>query len=168
MADWRRAATWTARTDSPPGAFGDSASRGQALASLDTVETGILVDATGAAILNHASHLPIMIEVLRIARDRPDAPWFLFHFQMAAHLELGQFDAAIEVLDDPAVPTTGSPTSSRSMAREWTFPRINSRASCVDQGRHDLGAPSPTSSPGSSQQISREDHEAVLGRAHGE
>ena len=154
--------------------FGDSASRGQALASLDTVETGILVGAQGD--LNHPSHLPIKIEALRIARDRPDAPWFLFHFQLAALAELGQFDAAMEVLDDvlddPAVPfwarkldlfglyLAGMDLSSDQLAREFALAKADTASYgafahfvagvvAADQGKWG-------------------DYEAVLGRAHGE
>ena len=80
--------------------FGDSASRGRALASLDTVETGILIDA-GLG-LGHPSRLPIQTEVMRIARERPDAPRYTYVFLFFALFDRGQFDAAMEVLDNDA------------------------------------------------------------------
>ncbi len=155
-------------------AFGDSASRGRALASLDTVETGVLFRAQG--FLSHPSHLPLQIEALRIARDRPDAAWFFFHFQLAALAERGQFDAAMEVvddvLDDPSVPPwgrklelfelyrAGMDLSSDQLAREFAltaadttsdgaFAHLAAGVVAADQGRW-------------------VDHEAVLGRAHEE
>jgi class 3 adenylate cyclase/tetratricopeptide (TPR) repeat protein len=155
-------------------AFGDPASRGRTLASLDTVETGVLFGAQ--RYLSHPSYLPLQIETLRIARDRPDAPWFLFHFQLSAHLELGQFDAAMDVLDDvlddPAVPPwarkvdlfnlylAGMDLSSDQLAREFALTKADTTSDgavahfyagvvAADQGRW-------------------VDHEAVLGRAHGE
>jgi class 3 adenylate cyclase/tetratricopeptide (TPR) repeat protein len=154
--------------------FGDSASRGRALASLDTVETGVLLGATDG--LNHPSLLPIKIEALRIARDRPDAAWFVFHFQLMALLELGQFDAAMEVLDDvrddPAVPPwtrkvdlfrlyrAGMDLSPDQLAREFALTEADTTSDgafahfvagvvAADQGRWG-------------------EHEAVLGHAHEE
>ena len=154
--------------------FGDSASRGRALASLDTVETGVLVNAANS--LAHPSHLPVQAEGFRIARDRPDAPWFVFYFQFSAIVELGQFDAAMEVqddvLDDPAVPPwsrklnvfglyrAGMDFSSDQLAREFALTRADTTSDgafahlvagvvAADQGRW-------------------VDHEAVFGRAHEE
>jgi tetratricopeptide (TPR) repeat protein len=154
--------------------FGDSASRGRALASLDTVETGILWGAAGG--LNHPSHLPIKIEVLRIARERPDAFWFLFHFQMAALSELGRFDAAMEVLDDvlddPAVPPwarkldlfllyrLGMDLSSDQLAREFALTAADTTS--------DGAFAHFVAGVVAADQDRWEDHEAVLGRAHGE
>jgi tetratricopeptide (TPR) repeat protein len=153
---------------------GDSASRGRALASLDTVETRVLFGATDG--LNHPSLLPIKIEALRILRARPDAPWFVFHFQLAALQELGKFDAAMDVLDDvlddPSVPPwarkldlfnlylAGMDLSSEQLAREFALTRADTTSDgayahfvagvvAADQGRW-------------------VDHEAVLGRAHEE
>jgi tetratricopeptide (TPR) repeat protein len=154
--------------------FGDSASRGRALASLDTVETLVLV---GAAVsLTHPLHLPIKIEALQIARHRPDAAWFYFHFQLSALAERGQFDAAMEVLDDvlddPAVPPwarkidvfklylAGMDLSPDQLARESALTKADTTSDgafahfvagvvAADQGRWG-------------------DHEAVLGRAHEE
>jgi tetratricopeptide (TPR) repeat protein len=154
--------------------FGDSASRGRALASLDTVETLVLVGAAGS--LTHPSHLSIQIEALRIARDRPDAAWFYFHFQLGALAELGQFDAAMDVLDDvlddPAVPPwarkvgvfhlyrAGMDLSPDQLAREFALTKADTTSDgafahfvagvvAADQGKWG-------------------DYEAVLGRAHGE
>jgi class 3 adenylate cyclase/tetratricopeptide (TPR) repeat protein/TolB-like protein len=154
--------------------FGDSASRGRALASLDTVETGILIRATGG--LLHPSNLPIAMEILRIARDRPDAPWFVFHLQVVDLADLGQFDAAMDVLedvpDDPAVPPLarkvdvfrlyrlGMDLSSDQLAREFALTKADTTSDgafahlaagvvAADQGRW-------------------VDHEAVLARARGE
>jgi tetratricopeptide (TPR) repeat protein len=157
--------------------FGDSASRGRALASLDTVETGILSYVRGTTGgLGHPSHLPIATEVLRIARDRPDAFWWVFHFQLTALAELGRFDAAMEVLDDvlddPAVPPwarkidlfslyrAGMDLSPDQLAREFAlteadttldgaFAHFVAGVVAADQGRWG-------------------EHEAVLGRAHEE
>jgi tetratricopeptide (TPR) repeat protein len=157
--------------------FGDSASRGRALAALDTVETGVLNYLVGPqGVLRHPSNLPIATEVLRIARDRPDAPWFLFHVQLLGLAELGQFDAAMnvldDVLDDPAVPPwarkvdlfrlygLGMDLSPDQLAREFALTAADTTADgafahfvagvvSADQGRWG-------------------DHEAVLARARGE
>ena len=150
--------------------FGDSASRGRALASLDTVETGILLDA--GFDLSHPSHLPIQTEVFRIARERPDAPGYTFVFLFFALFDRGQFDAAMEVVDDTALTPSlrkihvfhlylaGMDLSPDQFAREFaltaadtarpgTIGHFVAGVVAADQGRWG-------------------DHEAVLGRAREE
>jgi class 3 adenylate cyclase/tetratricopeptide (TPR) repeat protein len=152
--------------------FGDSASRGRALASLDTVETRVLTGAT--EYLSHPSHLPIMTEALRIALERPNVTGRSFHFQLTALADLGQFDAAMDilddVLDDPAAPErklrvfahyrAGMDLSPDQLAREFALTKADTTSDgafahfvagvvAADQGRW-------------------VDHEAVLGRAHEE
>jgi tetratricopeptide (TPR) repeat protein len=155
--------------------FGDSASRGRALAALDTVETGILMAAAG--LLSHPSHLPIKTEALRIARERPDPPFYVFLFFTL--LDRGQFEAAMEVLDNDATALARPPfirkmnvfylyfagmdLSPDQLAREFALTAADTTGDgtmaasahfvagvvAADQGRWG-------------------DHEAVLGRAQGE
>jgi class 3 adenylate cyclase/TolB-like protein len=151
--------------------FGDSASRGRALASLDTVETGILVGAARG--LNHPSNLPIQTEVWRIADERPDAPFHTYAFLFWTLADRGQFDAAMEVQDNNAnaaarppyirkihvfsLYLAGMDLSPDQLAREFALTAADTTSIAhfvagvvaADQGRWG-------------------DHEAVLGRAQGE
>jgi class 3 adenylate cyclase/tetratricopeptide (TPR) repeat protein len=153
--------------------FGDSASRGRALASLDTVETGILIDA-GLG-LGHPSSLPIQTEVFRIARERPDAPNYTFVFLFFALLDRGQFDTAMEVLDD--TDDTALPPSRRKI-HVFHLYRAGMDLSPDQLAREFALTAADTARPGTighfvagvvaADQGRWGDHEAVLGRAHEE
>jgi class 3 adenylate cyclase/tetratricopeptide (TPR) repeat protein len=151
--------------------FGDSASRGRALASLDTVETPVLMGAGFRLI--HPSHLTITTEVWRIARERPDAPHWIFTLLFFSLFDQGQFDAAMEVLDNDANAAAQPPVirkihifhlyragmdlSPDQLAREFAMTAADTTAIAhfvagvlaADQGNWG-------------------DHEAALGRAQGE
>ena len=154
--------------------FGDSASRGRALASLDTVETGILVGAARG--LMHPSNLPIATEVQRTALKRPDAPIPAYAFLFFSLFDRGQFDAAMEVLDNDPIALARPPfirkinvfhlyragmdLSPDQLAREFALTAADTTSDgtiahfvagvvAADQGKW-------------------ADHEAVLGRAQGE
>jgi class 3 adenylate cyclase/tetratricopeptide (TPR) repeat protein len=154
--------------------FGDSASRGRALASLDTVETGILVGAARG--LMHPSNFPIATEVQRTALKRPDAPIPAYAFLFFTLFDRGQFDAAMEVLDNDPIALARPPfirkinvfhlyragmdLSPDQLAREFALTAADTTSDgtiahfvagvvAADQGKW-------------------RDHEAVLGRAQGE
>ena len=150
--------------------FGDSATRGRALASLDTVEALVLSGAAGG--LNHPSNLPIQTEVMRIEGERPDTGKWSFYFLFMILVGRGQLDAAMDVLDDlddPALPPVvrksnvfklylaGMDLSSAQLAREFALTAADTTSGgafahfvagvlAADQGRW-------------------VDHEAVLDRA---
>ena len=85
-------------------AFGDSTSRGRALASLDTVATADLFSAAVNG-LGHASNLPVQTEVLRILRERPDAEWWWYNPQFSNRFRRGQLGAAMAVVLEDEVLT---------------------------------------------------------------